>query len=57
MTNNQYQPKGGMCCVCNRKNANCSSLEFKNMRIIEHHDHIKIVKCENFTKTNCNLDK
>ena len=43
-----HQPKGGMCAVCAKRFDNCSSLDFKSMRVIAHDNDTKIVACTKF---------
>lgn len=50
----QYQPKGGMCLVCKKRDENCSGLNFQEMPVIEKstqfgHD-VAIVKCTEYSR-------
>jgi hypothetical protein len=45
-----YVPKGGMCCACTKRLDDCSSLDFKSMRIMNIEDRVFTVKCTEFTK-------
>jgi len=49
----KHQPKGGMCAICKKMNADCSALDFKSMPSISRKpsaDGIIIVKCTMFNK-------
>lgn len=55
----KYQPKGGMCAVCEHVNRDCSNLEFENMIPITKTfelktksgiEAVKIVKCDEFKR-------
>lgn len=52
--NELYQPKGGMCASCKDFLKNCTSLNFKNMPVIDRYNHngddFIIVKCTNFER-------
>ena len=43
-----YQPKGGMCAACIKKEADCSGLPFSDMRVISSDLETAIVVCSEF---------
>lgn len=45
-----YQPKGSMCMSCKKCYDDCSHLPFKDMRVIERHKDVLIVKCIKFER-------
>ena len=50
----RYQPKGGMCLVCKKRDDNCSGLNFQEMPVIEKltqfGNDVVIVKCTEFSR-------
>lgn len=51
---NTYQPKGGMCRKCTKRNNDCSNLDFASMKTIQIDFHaektVNIVKCSQFER-------
>lgn len=49
-----YQPKGGMCANCKKRDDNCSGLRFQGMPVIERltqfGNEVAIVKCTEFSR-------
>jgi len=56
----RYQPKGGMCALCMKRNTDCSELDFSKMTPVldDYIDqtglnpfHVIIVKCKEYKRT------
>jgi len=45
-----YEPKGGMCAVCEHKHDDCTELNFSEMPVHCRLEEIHVVICTNFMK-------
>ena len=51
-----FHPKGSMCCVCEKRDSDCSNLEFSKMQPMRQYSKendpniFKVVKCDEFKR-------